>query len=745
MSNREHDATVPEGTERESRASELARVHYLPVPHTSSRTPETTGDVVEGELLTEDEYRRLTSQRTQAVERYRGYRRDAVTLYRGVKTAVTHERTKTLVRHAVAYPIAGVGVVVRRWRDTHGASRYERMMLHAEMEGNHERLLEWEARDVAEKQRRHQRVMDWITAPGRWITAGVVGLTGLAGFLLVLGVILAVNSGDIADVIAPITAVLDAVAFTVWFLTAYGVFLLLGGTVAGLFYLYQQGRKHGEAPSWLQARATGAASADTALDESMIMNALRNLGHPALNKKFKEGWGHTIQPTWVQPPLPVGHGWEFALRLPGGVPATSINARKVVLAHNLGRRPEEVWVEVEETDPMAMKCLVLDPGALREPVPDYPLADSGDTDFWTGFPVGIDARWNPVVTPVFERNFVWAGIMGSGKSTQVLDLLAGAVLDPVVEIDVFCFAENNDYEWLRPVASTLSMGDTAANVDACMAHIQALQDSLAERGRLLREYGIDSVTRQAAEKDERLRPRIVVIDECQSFFRQDKPEDRRELVNLMIRFYSAARKYGIVLGFATPTPSDQSLPRDLVAVTTNKSCFAIGDKTRNNVVLGEKAYENGLSALELKPAVKKGGTIVALNDVGTSVTVGFMDTPGLLRSYNLTHQQKTAIVARGVELRGGHGRRTPIEPQRRDLLTDVAAVLLPGEDKAKATDVCARLREHAPDHRPYVGLTAEALRDQLAGYGCKVTKVGVLMVFTERVREALAAREGGND
>jgi len=728
---------------------ELARVHYLPTHRADTTPTPAETEVVEGELISEEEYQRLFTQRGQAIERYKGYRRDLVTAGRAVKTVAFHDRTKTLVkatgRHVFGYPIAGAGVVLKRWRDTHGASRYERQMLAAEMEGDHERLLEWEARDVAEKQRRHQRVMDWVAAPGQWIKAGALGIVGVAGFLLVLGMILAVSSGHIADVIGPISAVVDAIAFAVWFVVTYGVFLLAGGTAAGFYYLHYQGRKHVELPGWLRSAPAAAGGPETAVDESVIMNALRNLGHPALNKKLKEGWGTAITPTWVQPPLPVGHGWEFVLRLPSGVPATSINARKTVLAHNLGRRPEEVWVEVDDNDPMAMKCLVLDPGSLRKPVPDYPLLDGGQTDFWTGFPVGIDARWNPVETPVFERNFVKAGIMGSGKSTLVQTELAGAVLDPLVDIDVFCFAENNDYEWLRPVASIISMGDTAENVQACMDHIHALHDSLAERGRLLREYGISAVTREAAEKDDRLRPRIVVIDECQSFFRQDKPEDRREVVNLVVRFFSAARKYGIVLNFATPTPSDQSLPRDLVAVTTNKACFAIGDKARNNVVLGEKAYENGLSALELKPAVKKGGKIVALNDVGTSVTVGYMDTPGLLRSYNLTDQQKAAIVTRGVELRGGRVHRAAIEqPQQRDLLADVAAVLEPGEDKVPATDVCSRLRKLAPDYRPYLSLKAEGLRDQLAEHGCKVTKVSVLMVFTERVHQALAAREGGN-
>jgi S-DNA-T family DNA segregation ATPase FtsK/SpoIIIE len=723
--------------------AELATVHHLP-----TRPATEENEVMEGELLTEEQeaaLAALNSQRGQAIERYRGYRRDVQTAYRGVRTAVTHEHTKTLIRHAFGYPLAGISVVAKRWRDTHGTGRYERQMRAAELEGNHERLLEWETRDVAEKQRRHQRVMDWAAAPGQLVKAGAVGLAGIAGLLLALGVVLAVADGQIADVIAPIKAVIDAVAFTVWFLLSYGVFVLLAGTIGALVYLYQQGRAHADVPTWLRPAPAPGAVVASDVDESMIMNALRNLGHPALTKRFKEGWGTAITPTWVQPPLPVGHGWEFALRLPAQVPATSINARKTVLAHNLGRRPEEVWVEVDEHDPMAMKCLVLDPGALRRPVPDYPLLEGGEPDFFTGYPVGIDVRLEPVLTAVFERNFVLAGIMGSGKSTLLMDLLAAAALDPVVDIDVFCFAENNDYAWLEPVAATISMGDTAANVDACLGHIQELHESLTERGQLLKQYDILSVTREAAERDERLRPRIVVIDECQSLFRQAKPEDRRTVVDLLVRFFSAARKYGIVLAFATPTPSDQSLPRDLVAVTSNKACGAIGDKNRNNIVLGEKAHENGISALGLKPAIKRGGKIVELNDVGTLITVGFADRPGPLRTYNLTGAHKAQIIARAVQARDGRVRRAELAaPIERDILADVAAVLAPGEDKVKATDVCARVREHAPRYRPYERLSAGDLQARLAELGCEVTKAGVLMVYTERVHAALAAREGGN-
>src|SRR5699024_9417697 len=122
------------------------------------------------------------------------------------------------------------------------------------------------------------------------------------------------------------------------------------------------------------------------------------------------------------------------------VPATSINQRKEIFAHNLGRKPEEVWIKTNEDDPMAMEATVLNPGALRAPIAAYPLIEEGQTDFWRGFPIGVDARHEPVVAQLFERNFVWAGTMGSGKSTQVIGLLAGAALDPLVDIDVWCFA-----------------------------------------------------------------------------------------------------------------------------------------------------------------------------------------------------------------------------------------------------------------------------------------------------------------
>ncbi|RBM11089.1 hypothetical protein DI005_34860, partial [Prauserella sp. PE36] len=85
-------------------SEELARVHYLPTRPEAQTAPVTAdAGVVEGELISEEEYRRRTSQKAQAIARYKGYAHDAVVVGRVVKTVATHEHTKTvgkaLMRH----------------------------------------------------------------------------------------------------------------------------------------------------------------------------------------------------------------------------------------------------------------------------------------------------------------------------------------------------------------------------------------------------------------------------------------------------------------------------------------------------------------------------------------------------------------------------------------------------------------------------------------------------------------------
>ncbi len=310
------------------------------------------------------------------------------------KTVVTHDRTKAVAkgvaRHAW-FTLAGVGVVFGRWRDSHGSARYERMLRGAEAAGDREALFEWEARSVAERHRRHTRIMDWIAAPIALVKALALGVLSVAGLLLALGALLMFHDGDAGHLIGPILAAIAAIAWLTWFLAAYGAALLVTSTAGGVAYLWATGRARTDPPAWA-APLEMAEGRDLVPDEGAIMSALRNLNCPPLNRKFKEGW----TPRWVLATGRDGKGWRTQLELPSGVTVEMINDRRTVLAHNLVRLPVEVWPTEPKRQPGVLDLWVADSGLLTGPVEPYPLLTEGVCDYFRGVPVGIDQRGDVV-------------------------------------------------------------------------------------------------------------------------------------------------------------------------------------------------------------------------------------------------------------------------------------------------------------------------------------------------------------
>ncbi|MCT2587783.1 zonular occludens toxin domain-containing protein [Actinophytocola gossypii] len=687
-------------------------------------------EVLDAELVSDEDYR--AAQRQAAVERYRGYRRDVVAVARLTRTVATHRRTRALFRHAVAYPLAGAGVVARRWRDSHSVNRFERQMRAAEAAGDQEALRYWqEARD-AEKQRRHQRVMDWARLPGQLVKAGVIAVVGLAAFLLVLGVILAIDSGQFTDVIGPIAAVFDAVAFAVWFLTTYGIVMLLAGTVLGAGYLYAQGRTHAEMPAWLSVPDDQGEgdSLDRLPDEGTIIKALLGLNIPGFKQAVKEGW----KPRFRQVPHVDGKGWRAQIDLPLSCPVEEIVKRKTMLAHNLVRYPIEVWPT--EPSPSVLDLWVAKPGALSGPVDPWPLLDDLDhtrADYFEGVPVGVTIKGDMVRGRLFEANYFVGGMMGSGKSTQVITLLLGAMLDPLVDIDVVVMAENADYEPMKPRLRSLVAGAGDETVNACMGMLSDLFEEVSVRGRALREHDARAVTRALAEKDSRLRPRIMVVDECQNLFMS---EHGRDAIETAVKLISTARKYAITLMFLTPEPSKDACPRKIITVTSNKACFAIGDHQANDAVLGSGSYKAGISAVGLTPKTDEGP-----GDVGTCMQRGFTAKPGLLRTFFVNQDDAHRVTARALQLRDQHGiTTTPAEREpERDSLADIAAVL--GDaPRMKTLDVLQRLVElHRPTYQPWTArdLTAFLTEHEAAPYKTE----GAMQISAARIREAITVRD----
>ncbi len=669
----------------------------------------------------------------------------------GVRTVATHPQTKTgakLVARNLWYPVAGASVAYRRWQDTHGASRYERQMRRAEIAGDQESLREWEARDVAEKQRRHDRVMDWVRSPVDLLRAVGVGLVGFAALLLALGVVLALGHHDPGYVLAPIVGVIALVTFVCWFLAAYGALLLLAATGGAVAWLWHLGRSRSELPAWVSAPTAGDGGdgRDVVPDERAITNALRNLNLPALNKKFREGW----TPRWLDHPVHDGKGWHARLLLPEAVPVEMIVNSKAVLAHNLLRLPVEVWPTEPRDKPGVLDLWVADQGSLTKPVAPWPLLTTGGADYFKGVPVGVDPRGNVVIGRLFQANWGVAGMMGSGKSTLIITALLGAILDPLVEVDVYCMAVNADYDPLRPRLRTLFVSDDPDEIPTVLAALKRLMSELSDRGRKLSAAGEPKLTRALAEADPGMRPRVVVIDECQELFVSDVGEEAAELVEKIV---AKARKYGVTLIFATPVPSADSLPRKVAKVLSNRACFAIGDHQGNDAILGTGKHRAGISATTLRPMTVDADGTVDLGDLGTAMTSGFTRADGLLRCFYVRRgdgvDDVTPVVERAMDMLDTPPAAVladePEQAEHVDHLADIRTVIrAAGPDPIMRTqEVLAGLAALRP--QLYRGWTFERLRKELPDSARPYKTRGQMSVNADRVAAAMADRDTDTD
>ncbi|WP_106974661.1 cell division protein FtsK [Streptomyces californicus] len=650
---------------------------------------------------------------------------------RMVRAAAAHDRTLNSVQFTVrhgAYVVGGGRIVARRAWEGRTASRYLRMLRAAEAAGNTELAAEWEEKLHRYRAERHKRRMDLLTAPERVVKAAAYGTGGTLGFLLAVGIALAIATKDPADVITPLMALVDLIHLLVVIVTVvWGPLLAIGPWLA-LAAVWAVGRHQQAAPAWAMP-AADTENRDVVPDEGAILDALRHLGIPKLNQAFKDGW----QPRWVAPTTRLGNGWHSRLQLPMGVTVEMVTDKKTVLAHNLMRKPVEVWPT--EAEASVLDLWVADQGSLSGKVPDWPLLTGGEADYFKGVPIGVSQRGDIIYGKLMAANWIAGGIMGVGKSSLVVALLLGAMLDPLVDIEAYVMAYNVDYDPMRERLRTLVKGDEDEQIEAAVKALRGLRAEVTERGKLLEQLGGDEVrlTRALAQRDPRMRPKVVVFDECHELFMHKKYG--AEAAELAVKVMKKARKVGITLIWVTVSPTADSIPKDVTRNTSHRVAFAVGDHVANDGLLGTGKHKAGITATNLNPA----------ENVGTALTVGFTKNPfELIRSFYVrkdsTTDQITPVVKRALALREG---MTTIPDMPADEPADHPAnvlTVLGDRDTMRSTEVLAALMATWPVE--YSEWTFADLKAALADIGAEPRKVGGIMtVRRTRVIEGIQDRD----
>ena len=665
--------------------------------------------------------------------------------YARSRAFVRHDKTRAsalrLVRE-VAYMLAGFKVIAGWRRDARTSAPMRRMMKAAAAVGDHTTALEWEARAAAHDQARHERRMTLLTAPVHIAR----GAAYLAGAMLAIGVGLAYNTGHLDEVLAPFNGLADAIETVASFVSAtWRPALTASPFIAGAIASWA-GHTKGEIPA--RFAPAGQSVDSVAITPSIVVTALRDLGFAALRKAITDM--ADAGAAMLSPIRIAGCGVEVDVTLPSGSSTEEIQKRRRKLAENLGRHEHEVFITIPEAA-RTVRLWIADSGALDEPIGPSPLTidETMGADWRTGrAPWGVDLRGDQVALSLFQRHMLVTGLSNQGKTAALRALALWLAQDPTVEFRIADLKGLGDWAMFDGLATILIQGPTDEHVIATTEMLEAAVEEMERRNLAVQDSGSTEGITRAMERTpgSGFHPLIVLVDEAQvAFMCPAVGPDKRPYggSKATSRYFMAARKIhnqgravNVLLWQGTQDPTDQNLPKLVREGAHIRASLALGTESQSRMALGDKAVDGGAAPHKLRQGLDK-GTLVVAGD-GVKLAPGLSSTT--VRTHYIDGPDSTTIAERAKT------RRKPLTTNQRqavdevrDLLADLANVL--GAEPVPVADVPALLRELAPKHKPYLGLSGKALREQLAGLGVRVASTGNRYpVDPAEVRKALALR-----
>ncbi|MFC5723508.1 ATP-binding protein [Streptomyces gamaensis] len=652
---------------------------------------------------------------------------------RAVRTAATHERTRTAGRAAVRhgmYVVGGTRIVTRRAWEGRTAARYERLLRAAEAAGQLDLAQEWEERGQRFREARHRRRMDLLTAPVKLAKSAAAGLGLTVGGLLLLGIVLAVANRNIADLAAPTMALITLIRWAVFVASVVWGPLVTFGPFALLLALWGVGRHQQAAPQWtLPDRGQDAGAPIT---PSVVVTALRDLGIAPLRNAIKEMGDAGA--AMLSPIRIAGCGVEVDVTLPSGVSTNEVQNRRKKLAENLTRHEHEVFITIPEAA-RTVRLWIADSGALDEPIGPSPLVtdETLTANYKTGrAPWGQDLRGDAALISLYQRHVLITGLSNQGKTAALRALALWLALDRTVEFWLGDLKGVGDWAMFEGLATVLIQGPTDEHV---IQVTEMVEDGVKEMNRRLQ-----------APPGTEFPPLIIIVDEAQvAFMCPATDEDRRPYggSKATSRYFMAVRKIhnqgravNVILWEGTQDPTDQNLPKLVREGAHTRASLVVGTESQSRMALGDKAVNGGAAPHLLRQGLDK-GTLVVASD-GIQIPAGQASIT--VRTHYIDTDEAAEVAERAKALRDGVTILHTIDSgdEDRDPLADIAGVI--GDAPRVLTqDVLKRLATLNED--AYGGWSFIDLKRVLDGTGAEPYKSdGRMVVARDRVHRALANR-----
>ncbi|MGC9472584.1 FtsK/SpoIIIE domain-containing protein [Streptomyces sp. WG4] len=652
---------------------------------------------------------------------------------RAIKSGVTHERTKTVVRATARhglYTLNGGRIVARRAWDGRTGSRYERMIRAAEAAGNLEAAEEWEERLQRFRAARHHRRMDLLHSPVDAAKGVAVGAGMSIGVLVALGVVMAISTGRVGDVITPLAATVDFIALLIRIVQiVWGPALTIGPFLA-LLALWSVGRKQHAAPAWALPANVRSGEGEP-ITPSIVVKALRDLGVPALARAIKEMGDAGA--SMLGPITIAGCGVEVDVTLPSGVSTNEVQNKRRKLAENLTRHEHEVFITIPQAA-RTVRLWIADSGALDEPIGPSPLVtdETMTADYKKGkAPWGQDLRGDAAALSLYQRHLLITGLSNQGKTVALRSLALWLALDKSVQFLMGDLKGVGDWAMFDGLADTLIQGPTDEHV------IQVTE---------MVESAVDEMNRRIqAPPGTVFPPLIVLVDEAQvAFMCPAKDEDKRPYGGSKAnsRYFMAVRKIhnqgravNVLMWQGTQDPTNENLPKLVREGAHTRASLALGTESQARMALGDKAVDGGAAPNLLRPGLDR-GTLVVASD---GITIPAGQSSITVRTHYIDDDAAVAITDRAKALRDGVTTLHAIDRGTdHDPLADIAAVV--GDaPRVRTKDVLARLAARNSD--AYGGWSFLDLKRVLDDAGAGPYKSdGVMCVARDRVLRALANR-----